>query len=59
MLHTKVHGNRSTGSKDDFKGFLQNMGMEAVWSSDQHYINIFSFPYSLKLTYKILSKKVK
>ena len=59
VLHTKVHGNRSTGSKEeDFKVFLPYVGEEAIWSCDQHYINIFSFPCTYKLTYKIWSKKV-
>ena len=46
MLHTKVHGNLSTGSKEgDFlKFFLPYMSVEeAIWLYDQHYINIFSF----------------
>ena len=31
MLHTKFHGNRSTGSgEEDFDGFLQCMGVAAI-----------------------------
>ena len=31
MLHTKFRGNRPAGSrKEDFKGFLPNMGMAAI-----------------------------
>ena len=30
MLHTKFHGNRSTGTGEDFEGVLQYMGMAAI-----------------------------
>ena len=41
VLHTKVHGNRSTGSKEeDFKAFYH------IWARKPsgHVTNIFSFP---------------
>ena len=44
VLHTKVHRNRSTGCKEEDYKALPYMGVEAIWSCDQHYINIFSFP---------------
>ena len=32
MLHTKFRGNGSTGSEEeDFEGFLQYMGVAAIW----------------------------
>ena len=31
MLHTKFHGNQSTGSREeDFEGFLPYIGMAAI-----------------------------
>ena len=30
MLHTKFHGNQPVDSGDDFKGFLQYVGMAAI-----------------------------
>ena len=30
MLHAKFHGNRSTGSREDFEGFLPYMSMAAI-----------------------------
>ena len=56
MLPTKVHRNRSTGSKqEDFKAFYH------IWawkpSGDQYYVNIFSFLCTSKLRYKNLVKK--
>ena len=53
-LHINVHGNQSTCSEEeDFYScfFLLYMGVKAIWSCDEHYINIFSFPCSLKFTY--------
>ena len=56
MLHTKCHGYRSTGSKDeDFSGFLPYMGDKAIWSCGQHFINIFIFPCTYKLTITFVS----
>ena len=46
-------------TKKIFLSFLPNIGKEAIWSCDQHYINISSFSCTLKVTYKIWSKKVK
>ena len=57
MLHIKVHGNRSAGSKEeDIKVSLYH-----IWARKPsgHVTNIFAFPCTLKLTYKIWSKKVK
>ena len=31
MLHTKLRGNRLTGSGDDFRGFLTYMGVVAIF----------------------------
>ena len=45
MLHTKVHGNRSTGSKEDCKAFYQFVGKDAICAYDQYYINNFIFLY--------------
>ena len=30
MIHTKFCENRSTGSGEDFEGFLQDMGVAAI-----------------------------
>ena len=53
MIHTKVHRNQSTGSKEeDFKAFYHIH----VWArKPSGHETIFSFS---KLTYKICSKKV-
>ena len=59
MLHTKVQGNRSTGSKEEvsLRIFLPYMDKEAIWSCDQHYINIFSFSCTEKASIHNLVKK--
>ena len=54
MVHTKVRGNWSTGS---WKGFYYIWAWQPYWSCDQHPLYKFSYPYTLKLTYKILYKK--
>ena len=56
MLHTKSHGNWSTGSKEDFKAFLLYIDKEAIWPCDQHYIHIFISLY-LKAYLQNLVKK--
>ena len=38
---------------------LPYMGKGAIWSCDQHYIHINSFPCTSKLKYKFWPKKVK
>ena len=42
MLHTKFHGNRPAGSKEDFfKGFYHIIWLPS-WSCDQHHVIRFS-----------------
>ena len=48
MLHTKVRGNQSTGTGEEFRRDFTIYGL-----CDQYHIIKFSFPYTLKLTYKI------
>ena len=55
MLHTKLRGNRPTGSGDKiFQGFLPYMGVGPSWSCDQHHVIRFSFPCTRKLSLKNL-----
>ena len=49
VLHTKVHGNQSTGSKEEdfFKTFYHIWVWKPsghVTNNNKHYIYIFSFP---------------
>ena len=55
MIHTKFHGNRSTGSREEdfWRVFTIYGAWRPCWSCDQHHVNIFSFPCILKLAYKI------
>ena len=59
MLHTKVHGNQSTGSKEDFKAFYQIWS----WKPSGHVTNIILtyFHYFIlpKILHTKLVKKVK
>ena len=41
-----------------FLNFLPYMDKEAIWSRDQHYINIFSFPCTKNASMRNLVKKV-
>ena len=56
MLHTKFRGNQSIGSEDFLKGFYNIWAWQPSWSCDQHHVYKFSFPCTLKLTYKVWLK---
>ena len=44
MLHTKFHGNRPTGTREDFRRvFYYIWAWRPSWSYDQHYDIKFSF----------------
>ena len=45
VIHTKIHGNRSTGPREeDFKGVLPYMGVAAILVTfDQHHIILYHF----------------
>ena len=50
MLHTKLRGNRSTGSREkDFEGFCHIWAWWPSWSCDQHHFNKFSIPCTQNL----------
>ena len=53
MLHTMFRGNQPAGSGDDFEGFYHIWALLPSWSCDQHHVMKFSFPCTLKLSYKI------
>ena len=54
MLHTMFRGNQPAGSgEDDFEGFYHIWALLPSWSCDQHHVMKFSFPCTLKLSYKI------
>ena len=54
MLHTKFHGNRSTGSgEEDFEGFYHLWVWRPSWSCDPDTANKLSFPLPKEAPYKI------
>ena len=50
LLHNKILG------KKILKRFYHILAWWPSWSCDQHHINTFSFPCTLKLTYEVWSK---
>ena len=55
MLHTKFRGNQPAGSREeDFDRFYHIWAWRPSWSCDQHHVIRFSFPCTLKLSYKNL-----
>ena len=60
MLHTKFRLNRPNGFEEkDFEVFYHIWAYQPTWSCDQHHVNEFSVPCTLKLTYKIWLKMAK
>ena len=56
MLHTKFHQNQPSGLERRILSVLPYMGMAAIFSCEQHYVNEFSFPCPSKLKFKIWLK---
>ena len=55
MLHTKLRGNRSTGSGEDFEELLPHMSVEAIL------VTQLSFPLPIEAPHKIglgLAKRI-
>ena len=52
MLHTKVHGNRSTGSKDDLKAFYNIW----AWEPSGHVTNIILIHFHFLIPKRLHTK---
>ena len=60
MLHNKFHRNRPAGSREeDFEGFYHIWTWQPFWSCDPFHVIKFSFPCTLKLSYKIWFRTAK
>ena len=59
MLHTKAHGNGSTGSKEEFKAFYHILARKPTGHVNDIILTYFHFVVPKKLKYKICSKNVK